>query len=119
LKIVKNFRSKVGKKVVSSATDWNLRRKSCDTDPAPGSKNPDFFGREILKTGKFFGRKLKNVKKVGVKFENPKNFPVEIFKNPKKFRAKVRTAGFFRKKIKIAGKILEVPEFQVRSGLTA
>jgi len=63
LKILKNFGLKVEnskkfpveswKKVVSSATDSRLRRKPCDTDPAPGPENPDFFCREISKTKKF------------------------------------------------------------------
>jgi hypothetical protein len=67
-------------------------------------KTRTFFGREILKTGKFSGRKLKNPKKVGVKFENPKNFPVEILKTQKNSGRKSVQPNFSGQKSKIAGK---------------
>jgi hypothetical protein len=78
LKKEKKSGAKVGKKVVSSAIDSLHRRKSCDTGPVPGSENPDFFFREISKTGNFSGRKLKNPKKVGAKFLWPFFFRFEI-----------------------------------------
>jgi hypothetical protein len=58
LKKEKKSGAKVGKKGVSYTTNSVLRRKSSNTDPAPGSKKP----------GLFFAAKV----------EKPKNFPVEI-----------------------------------------
>jgi hypothetical protein len=43
LKNQKKSGAKVGKNVVSSATNSLLRRKSCNTDPTPESENPNFF----------------------------------------------------------------------------
>lgn len=63
LKIPKKSGAKVGKKGVSSVTNSRFRRKSCDTDPALGSENPNFFWPR--------------------NFKNQKNFPVESWKSQK------------------------------------
>jgi hypothetical protein len=106
LKKEKKVGAKVGKKGVSYTTNSLLRRKPCDTGPAPGSENPDFFWPRNFKNRKFFRSKVEKCKKFRTEIFSAGFFPVRNLKIPKKFRAKVGTAGFFWTKIQNAGKIL-------------
>jgi hypothetical protein len=67
-------------------------------------KTQTFFGREILKTVKFSGRKLKIIKKVGVKFFRPDFFRFEIWKIQKSSGRKFVRPNFSGQKFRLPEK---------------
>jgi hypothetical protein len=100
----KKFGAKVRKKGTSTAHNSSVQRKSHSVIRNKETGNPDFFGREIFRAGKFLPRKLKIAEKDGLKVFPAGFFMVRKLKDPKSSGRKFVRPGFSGPKIQRAGK---------------